>query len=413
MTVRRPNSCTTRNLTSAIQYNNALCFGRTVAVRARVPESSDTPFLSEPVYASVLRCLMNRSSRVRNTLVLVGAAFSLVTAVIANSAAAQDNQSGNDNPMGWQVDSLMKAAVNQIARQYNLDEKQQEYTQKLMTQRVKGFLQNNERDLRILFSEWWDYQLGGQTPPPEAAKDFARRAAPLFAAMRQEIIDGNMKWREILNDEQRKQHDRDLDGIDKAFDQYDKQFQRWSKGEFQPGDFGSRVSSQPRPIMKSEDAWQYYVRRFIQDYRLDEGQQQSAYSALRRMREEATAYRDAHKQDYAELEAKYNALAEAAPKTDAEELEKAKRARKELDERRDRLEREIATNMFERLKKELDGIPRDDQRKAYEQRQANLKDMEKKARAAYTARTQPAAASQPESQPASAEPAAPESKPAQ
>jgi len=365
---------------------------------------------------------MNRSIHARNAAALLGLTVSLVI-ILAGRGFAQENQSGNappadNNPMGWQVDSLMKHAVNQIARQYNLDEKQQEYTQKLMTRRVKGFLQHNERDLRILFSEWWDYQLGGQTPPPEAAKDFARRAAPLFAAMHQEIIDGNMKWREVLNEEQRKRHDQDLQGIDKAFEQYDKQFQRWAKGEFQPGDFGSRVSSQPRPIMKSEDAWQYYVRHFIQDYRLDEGQQQTAYSALRRMREEAAAYREARKQEFAELESKYNELAEAAPKTDPEELEKAKRARKELDERRERLEREITTSMFERLKKELDGIPRDDQRKAFERRVANLKEVEKKARAAYVARTQPAAASQPESQPAPAEPApaepAPqESKPAQ
>jgi hypothetical protein len=363
------------------------------------------------------RCLMNRSSRGGNAIALLGLSVSLV-ALMAGSSLAQQNQPGNsqgsdNNPMGWQVDSLMKHAVNQIARQYNLDEKQQEYTQKLMTQRVKGFLQSNERDLRILFAEWWDYQLGGQTPPPEAAKDFARRAAPLFAAMHAEIVDGNLKWREILNEDQRKLHDRDLEGIDKAFEQYDKQFQRWAKGDFQPGDFGSRVSSEPRPIMKSEDAWQYYVRHFIQDYRLDEGQQQTAYSALRRMREEAAAYRDAHKQDFAELEAKYNELAGAAPKTDAEELEKAKRARKELDGRRERLEREISTSMFERLKKELDGIPRDDQRKSFEQRLANLKEVEKKARAAYVARTQPAAASQPESQPAPTGVAPQESKPAQ
>ncbi|MBP7937793.1 MAG: hypothetical protein KA354_24400 [Phycisphaerae bacterium] len=348
---------------------------------------------------------MNRSSRVCSAVAFLGLGL---VALIAERGHAQQNPSGgssaaDNNPMGWQVDALMKHAVNQIARQYNLDEKQQEYTQKLMTQRVKGFLQNNERDLRILFSEWWDYQLGGQAPPPEAAKDFARRAGPLFAAMHQEIIDGNLKWREILNEEQRKLHDRDMDGIDKAFQQYDKQFERWARGEFQPGDFGSRVSSQPRPIMKSEDAWQYYVRHFIQDYRLDEGQQQSAYSALRRMREEAAAYRDAHKQDFAELDAKYNELAEAAPKTDPEELEKAKRARKELDGRRERLEKEISTNMFERLKKELDGIPRDDQRRAFQQRQTNIKEVEKRARAAFTARTQPAAASQPESQPAAAD----------
>lgn len=306
------------------------------------------------------------------------------------------------SPMAWQVDAIMKGVVSQITRYYNLDETQQEYTQKLMTQRVKQFLQKHEHDVRDLMSEMWDYQLNGQIPPVEEAKDFATRAMPLLAAIHNEIIDGNMKWRDILNDEQRTKHDRDIKAIDQAFQRYDQQFQRWSKGDVRPGDFPGAVSAQPRPIMKSEDAWQYYVRRFIQDYQLDEGQQQSANSVLRQIREEANSYREAHKNEFAEIEAKYQELNQGAPKSDPDELKKAKQARHDLDAHRERLEKPITTGMFDRLKKELDGIPRADQRANFEKRHDMLKVAEKKARAAMASRI---VTSQPATQVAGTKPA--------
>ena len=304
------------------------------------------------------------------------------------------------SPLVWDVDLILRPYVKALTRYYNLNEDQEKYTQLLLTQRVKRFLSDHERDTRSLFGEYWDYQKNGQLPPPEAAKEFAQRAQPLMAAMYKEIVDGNMKWREILNDEQKKQHDKDLGGIDKTFKELDEKLTRWSKGDVQPTDMPSTVGEQPRAIMKPEDAWQYYVRMFIVDYRLDEAQQAASWSVLEDLRKEASAYRLAHKDAFTELEAKYLELAQADPKTDPKELEKVRSKREALDKKREQLEGSISVGMFNRLKQKLSVIPRSDQREAYEKQKVQLDKVAKQARAELEARI----ASQPASQPAASQP---------
>ena len=252
--------------------------------------------------------------------------------------------------------------------------------------------------MRALFSEYMAYQTSGQLPPPEAAKEFARRARPMLAAIHKEIVDGNMTWRKILNEEQRKRHDRDLESIDKEFNQYDEQFTRWSRGQIEPEDFHGTVSDHPLRVMNFEDTWAYYVRRFIEDYRLDQGQQETAQSILRQLRKEAADYREAHKSEFDELDAKYQGLIVVDPKTDPEQAERIKQERHKLDAQRERLARSISVSMFNRLKQKLQTIPRADQRQAYEQRRARLQQVAARARSAYEARvtgSRPAPASQP------------------
>ena len=343
----------------------------------------------------------------RTTLVtvLVCEAVLLGTGYAQQPAEQPPNQSFRQattgSPLVWDVDLIMRPYVKLLTRYYNLNEEQEKYTQLLLTQRVKRFLGEHERDTRGLFAEYWDYQTSGQLPPPEAAKEFSQRAQPLLAAMYKEIIDGNMKWREILDDQQKKQHDRDLQGIDRTFKEFDEKLTRWSKGDVQPADMPSTVGDQPRAIMKPEDAWQYYVRMFIVEYRLDEAQQAAAWSVLEDLRKEAAAYRLAHKDDFAELEAKCQELAQSDPKTDPKELEKARSKREALDKKREQLEGSISVGMFNRLKQKLSVIPRSDQREAYEKQKVQLDKVAKQARAELEART----ASQPASQPAASQPA--------
>ncbi len=297
------------------------------------------------------------------------------------------------SPMYWNADLIMRPYLSLLTRYYNLSEEQEKYTRMLLTQRVKQFLSQHERDTRALFDEYMNYQTSGQLPPAEAAKEFAQRARPVLAAMYKEIVDGNMKWREILNDEQKKKHDRDLQAIDNTFKEFDERFTRWSQGDIRPADLPTTVGDQPRTIMKPEDAWQYYVRMFILDYRLDEGQQVTARSVLDELRKEAAAYRLAHKDEFADLDAKYQELTQAEPKTDPKELEAARQKREILDKRREKLEGAISVAMFNRLKQKLLTIPRSDQREAFEKHKARLDTVARQARAQMEARTatQPAA----------------------
>lgn len=324
-------------------------------------------------------------------------------------ARAEDQAPANNGPFAgtpwdWDARLLIKPYVSGLTRIYNLDEKQEKYTELLLTQRLKRFLGQHDREVRSLFSEYFAYQTSGQLPPREAAKEFAQRARPMLSAIHQEIMDGNLTWRRILNDQQRKIHDRDLDNIDKTFDKYDEQFTRWSRGQVEPGDFLGGADGQPRRPMNAEDAWAYYVRRFIEDYRLDQSQQETALSILRELRKEAATYREAHQSDFDKIDAQYAELTGIDPKTDPEPYERAKKEMRKLDAQRERIARYINVSLFNRLKHKLKSIPRSDQREAFDQRRTRLQHVAARARAAYEARlsgspgSQPASTTQPSTQ---------------
>lgn len=341
----------------------------------------------------------------RKRTVVIG--FLVIAPILCPFVFGADNQSPSNNspysgsPWDWDVGPLIKLYSRGLTRLYNLDEKQEVYTEKLLTQRLKRFLGQHDREVRSLFSEYFAYQTSGQLPPREAAKEFSQRARPMLSAIHKEIMDGNLKWREILNDEQKRIHDRDLDSIDRTFQQYDERFSRWSRGQVEPDDFPGAEDGGPRRMMNFEDTWGYYVRRFIEDYRLDQSQQETAQSILRELRKEATTYREAHKSEFDAIDAQYQEFTGIDPKTDPEQYERAKKEMYKLDAQRERVARFINVSLFSRLKQKLTVIPRGDQREAYDQRRTRLQQIAARAQAAYQARvsgSQPASTTQPTTQ---------------
>lgn len=300
------------------------------------------------------------------------------------------------SPMLWDVSLVLEGYVTQMTRHYKLTDKQAEYTRALLTSRVKSFLKDYEKDVRSLFGEYWDYQMRGQLPTPEVAKEFAARAAPLVAAMRQEIFDGNQQWRRILDDDQLAQHDRDLETMTRQFDYFEKSLERWERGIVQPSDLGLRGQKSTRRTIRSEDSMEYYVRNFIVQYGLDKGQQETAYSILREVREEAKRYREAHKEELAQLDAAEAELYRSNPsiEADPDDKEARKREADQIQERRARLEQPINVGLFNRLKKQLEDIPTADQRASYRERMDRLQARINQRRAANSrpaeAGTQPA-----------------------
>ena len=361
---------------------------------------------------------MRQRTILRGFFVFVAMAGSVVLpAMAADGDGSSRQRSGKSargqgtfdvSPLGWDADIIMNPIISQVTRYYNLTEQQEEYTRLLMTQRVKRFLGQNEREVRSLMAEYWDYQFSGQLPPPAAVQEFAQRAQPLLASIHKEIIDGNMKWRDILDEGQKTLHDRDLRHIDQAFKKFDDQFERWSRGDVRPGDFPSRVGRQPRRLMNAEDAWQYYVRLFIQDYQLDAGQQEAAQSVLRELRKQAVDYRESRREEFAQLDAAYAELEGGEPKKDPEVLKELKAKRMELDKKRESLESRISKDLFAKLKKQLEAIPRADQRQTYAEKKQRLRKKAEQAMAAYRKRqaaTKPAGETQPagQTQPADSE----------
>lgn len=322
------------------------------------------------------------------SLVVLGAS----SAGLAQSQ--QPQQLGGSSPLYWGVDQIMDNYIKQMTRYYNLTPEQEEYTRGLMSKRVKQFLSDYEKDVRWLAAEMFDYQMKKEMPPAEIAKEWGTRGRPLLNAIRQEVMSGNQEWRKVLNEAQLKQHDRDLELMEEEFNKLTDRFERWSHGDVQPTDFPGAVSNQPRTVRRNEDAWQYYVRYFIQTYNLDEGQRQTAYSALRELQEEAKKYREAHKDRYAKLDAVEAQVAASGPKTDPEELKHLKEQNAKLAQQRRELDRPISEGMFNRLKNMLEAIPTSDQRLAREQKLAKLNSFQPPAAA-----TRPAVVAPPTTQP--------------
>lgn len=276
------------------------------------------------------------------------------------------------SPLTWSVEPIIDNYVSQMTRYYNLTKDQEEYTRQLLTQRVKRFLNEYETDVRSLFTEYWYLQFRGELPTPEQAKDLARRGGPLIAAIKKEILDGNQKWREILDENQRKIHDRDLEQMGKVFDEFEQRIDRWSKGDVRPSDIGRRdIGPRPTPS-KPEDAWEHRVNSFIMDYNLDAGQRETARSILRELREDATRYRERNKEKFDALNAKLKEIYNSEAKTDPEEKAKAAESIKKINEEINSLERPIREDLWRQLLARLDRIPTEDQRRMRKEKQERL-----------------------------------------
>ncbi|MHC4444511.1 MAG: hypothetical protein ACYTF1_02030 [Planctomycetota bacterium] len=311
-------------------------------------------------------------------------------AALAQSQREPAPTSGS--PLFWNIDKVLDWYVGHVTRHYDLTETQEQYTRGLLTNKVKSFLKDYEKDVRSLTGEILDYTFKREIPPPEIAMEWAKQGGPLFQAIKKEIIDGNMLWRKILNDEQLRKHDRDLELMNKQFKAFEERLKGWEKGEVLESDFTGKKKIGPKPRVKNhEDAWTYYVRSFIRLYNLDPGQSQSAYSALRGMRNRARDYRKAKKEEFATIKARLDELYKNEPSSDADQLQAYQNEIRKLIKRRIDLERPLSEQMFPELKAKLNKIPTAEQKRVRKQLMAKLRTRYSK----KDASTKPAATSQP------------------
>lgn len=309
----------------------------------------------------------------------ITAALGLTSLVSSPLFAQNQNKSRRSNnqktALEWSVDAMMEQNVSAMTRMYNLSPTQEKYTRELLKSRAKRFLNDYEGDLRWAFYEYFDYTSKGEIPPIEIFEAWGERGLPLLRAARKEILEGNMKWRDILTAEQKRKHDRDLEQLTNFFDQWDDKLQRWSKGDLKEGDFPGVLSpgANRAQVRESEEAWAFFVRKFIQDYNLDEGQRASAYSQLNQLRRQARDYRQSKETEFDRLKNREQQLMEASPAENPDDLKKRQESFRELRKERIRLEEYISKDLFNKLKSELMKIPTVDQKRTFDERMAKLK----------------------------------------
>lgn len=222
-----------------------------------------------------------------------------------------------NNPEMWNVDAMVEDAILQIARRYNLNKAQEEYTRLLLTQRVKAFLKIYEDDVRTLLKESIDFRTGLKPVTREAIMDWAERALPVYQAARDAILEGNDEWRQILTEEQIKTHDMDLQQMETQFTSVSNLLGETREGggllnvmmgarAGDPGKSAGLVSTNPvsKVTQHTEDNWQAYVEQFIRVYKLDEKQQNSVRAGIyNETFEQAKQHREKSKGQFEKLEA--------------------------------------------------------------------------------------------------------------
>lgn len=288
----------------------------------------------------------------------------------------------------WDAEIMMRMYVQVLSRQYNLTPDQEQYTQKLLTKRVREFLGQHETDVRGLVWEMMEYQRAKRLPAPETAQQWANLGRPIFDDAREAILEGNKEWREILDDTQRARHDRDLRLLERQFAEMEERLDRWKDGDVQPTDFGPatgqrdrKISTDPWTHAKPEDTWEIYLRGFVARYRLDASQRETAESILKECRKRADIYREKRAAVFEGIEKEIAEARESQVKSSGEKEEIAK-ARQKLDELRKKklaLEDPIQSEIGAEFKKRLDDIPTQEQRVAYESRQRALRAAQERA----------------------------------
>src|SRR5690554_1679834 len=66
-----------------------------------------------------------------------------------------------NSPLFWDVQTVIDEYVRVMAGHYDLSDTQLEYTRQLMNTRVKQFLKDYEKDVRILMGEYQEYRMRG------------------------------------------------------------------------------------------------------------------------------------------------------------------------------------------------------------------------------------------------------------
>lgn len=239
---------------------------------------------------------------------------------------AQERESGQMAPSrefnatSATVEAIMNTAVRNIAIRYNLNELQKQHTEELMKREVRRFLREHEEEVWPAMRALLEYQFRAPDDP-EKLKVMGEMIRPLAQKAREAIFDGNREWGEILEPDQRKLHEFDLEQMSKTFDKIDGNLAAWEKGQ----NPGSRLFPAPQKYADQEPPkpnqpktrlprdsgivtdkppigiLDTFVEEFIKEYKLDEGQITTAESILTEFKGKAESFYNREKEDFAKV----------------------------------------------------------------------------------------------------------------
>jgi len=249
---------------------------------------------------------------------LVGSSAGVVRAQEADSEKLAPSR--EFNATSATVEAIMNTAVRNIAIRYNLNEMQKQHTEELMKREVRRFLRENEEEVWPAMRALLEYQFRAPDDP-EKLKVMGEMIRPLAQKAREAIFRGNKEWGEILEPDQKKLHEFDLEQMSKTFDQIDSNLESWEQGK----NPGSRLFPAPQKYADQEPPkpnrpktrlpqdsgivtdkppigiLDTFVQEFIKTYNLDEGQITTAESILTEFKGKAESFYNRQKDEFAKV----------------------------------------------------------------------------------------------------------------
>lgn len=149
------------------------------------------------------------------------------------------------------IDALLDNHARFLARRYNLTEDQENFTRNFLKMQTDTFLQRHRDEVYDLVDRLMEVRAGAEIDQQELIA-WGRRALPVYTEAKRVIVDGNMQWREILTDEQKRVHDQDLAEMNGSFATTEDQLQRIVAGQMTVEEFRrgpvNQVPMSPRPM---------------------------------------------------------------------------------------------------------------------------------------------------------------------
>lgn len=175
------------------------------------------------------------------------AAAALVGAISASVAPAQERGGPADAILG-NLDGLIDNYAMLLVRKYDLDDRQTDYTKQLLRARTKDFFSRHESEVRELMDQLFSARAGTNLTQ-EDLMNWGRRVSPLFEEAKHVIVESNDQWRQVLNEEQRRIHDKDLALMAESFESTGYQLDRIVTGEMTIEEFRNpmRLTRPARP----------------------------------------------------------------------------------------------------------------------------------------------------------------------
>ena len=134
------------------------------------------------------------------------------------------------------VDLMVNTYSRFLARKYDLNEEQDEFTRQSLAEQANMFMDAHRDEVTDLVDRMFEVRTGGDMDQEELI-DWGKRILPIYQEAKKIIVMGNGEWRDILTDDQKAIHDGDLKLMAQSFNSTEDQLRRIVTGEMTVEEF--------------------------------------------------------------------------------------------------------------------------------------------------------------------------------